>query len=107
MKIDITRKAPPEGQPAAECLLGTPKYDFNWQRGYSYDEPVERLPTLGPGDKLRLTCTYDNTTKNRHVRRAMSELRLSSPQEIRLGENTLDEMCLGAIVTMRPSTIID
>jgi hypothetical protein len=107
MKIEIERKNPNEEQPAKECLLGTPKYDFNWQRGYVYDEPLDRLPTVAAGDKVRFTCTYDNTTGNRHVQRAMSELRMSSPPEIRLGETTLDEMCLGVVVTVRRATITD
>lgn len=107
LKIDIERKAPREGQPAKECLLGTPKYDFNWQRAYAYDEPLESLPVVGPGDKLRFTCKYDNTMGNEHVRRAMSEQRLSSPVEIKLGESTLEEMCLGALVTVRKATLLD
>jgi len=94
MKIEIERKTPREGQPAKECLLGTPKYDFNWQRGYDYDEPTEKLPEAGPGDKLRFTCTYDNTTANKHVRKALAEMQMASPAEIKLGEQTLDEMCL-------------
>lgn len=107
MKIEVERKAPSAAQPAAECLLGTPKYDFNWQRAYQYDAPLDGLPTVGPGDKLRFTCTYDNTTDNRHVARAMNELRMSSPPEIRLGETTLDEMCLGVLVTVRRASLLD
>jgi hypothetical protein len=107
MKIEIERSAPSEAQPASECLLGTPKYDFNWQRGYTYDVPFEQLPTVRAGDKLRFTCTYDNTPDNPNVRRAMAEARLSSPPEIRLGENTFDEMCLGVLVALRPMTPFD
>jgi hypothetical protein len=107
MKIEVERRGAPEGQPARECLLGTPKYDFNWQRAYQYDAPLDKLPTIGPGDKLRFTCTYDNTTGNRHVQRAMSEQRMSSPPEIKLGETTLDEMCLGVLVTVRRATLLD
>ena len=107
MKIEVERKAPPDGQPAKECLLGTPKYDFNWQRGYQYDAPIDELPIVGPGDKLRFTCTYDNTTGNRHVAKAMSEMRMSTPPEIKLGESTFDEMCLGVIVTVRRASLLD
>ncbi len=107
MKIEIERAAPPEGQPQKECLLGTPKYDFNWQRGYQYAGPVDKLPSIGPGDKVRFTCKYNNTTSNRHVVKAMSELRLSSPAEITLGEETLDEMCLGVFVATRRATLLD
>lgn len=107
MKIEIERKVASNGQPSEECLLGTPKYEFNWQRSYAYDEPLDRLPTVSGGDKIRFTCTYDNTTGNRHVVQAMSEMRMSSPPEIRLGETTLDEMCLGLLVVVRPATPLD
>lgn len=107
MKIEIERKDPTPEQPAKECLLGTPKYDFNWQRGYEYDEPSEKLPTVRAGDKLKFTCTYDNTTKNRHVRKALSEMQMSSPAEIKLGEQTLDEMCLGVLVAVRRANLAD
>ena len=107
MKIEIERKNPVEGQPAKECLLGTPKYDFNWQRGYSYDEPLEKLPTFGAGDKLRFTCTYDNTTGNKHVRKSLAETQQASPADIGLGEQTTDEMCLGVLVTVRRSSLVD
>lgn len=107
MKVEIERKNPTEGQPAKECLVGTPKYDFNWQRGYSYDEPTERLPTAAAGDKLRFTCKYDNTMGNRHVRKALAEKQMASPAEIRLGEQTLDEMCLGVLVAVRRTSLVD
>lgn len=105
MKIEIERRA---GMlPEKECLLGTPKYDFNWQRGYAIDAPMSALPTFGPGDKLRFTCTYDNSTDNPHVRRALAESRQSAPVDITLGESTLDEMCLGVLAALRPITIAD
>jgi len=107
MKIEIERKNPAEGQPAKECLLGTPKYDFNWQRGYTYDEVPDKLPRLGPGDTLRYTCKYDNTSSNRYVSQKMKDERLASPPDIKLGETTLDEMCVGAIVTVRRATFVD
>ncbi len=105
MKMEIERRA--GMAPEKECLLGTPKYDFNWQRGYVIDAPLPSLPTFGPGDKLRITCTYDNTTGNPHVRRALAETRQSAPVDITLGESTLDEMCLGVLAVVRPATIQD
>ena len=107
MKIEIERKNPSAGQPAKECLLGTPKYDFNWQRGYAYDEPAEKLPTAAAGDKLRFTCKYDNTMGNKLVRKALAELHQASPAEIKLGEQTLDEMCLGVLVAVRRTSLVD
>lgn len=107
MKIEIERQNPAEGQPKNECLLSTPKYDFNWQRGYAYADVMDKLPLVTPGDKIRFKCTYDNTTGNKYVRKAMSEMRLSSPVDISLGETTLDEMCLGALVIVRRATLLD
>ncbi len=107
MKIEVERANPAPDQPARECLVGTPKYDFNWQRAYAYDAPMDQLPVLGPGDKVRLTCTYDNTTNNKWVRKTMSELRLASPQDLHLGETTLDEMCVGVLIAVRRATLLD
>jgi hypothetical protein len=107
MKVEIERKNPTHTQPAKECLIGTPKYDFNWQRGYAYDEPAENLPTAAAGDKLRFTCKYDNTMGNKHVRKALAEQQKASPTEIHLGEETLDEMCLGVLVITRRTSLVD
>jgi hypothetical protein len=95
MKLDVTR-ANPGAEPADECLLETPRWDFNWQRFYAYDVPIEQLPTLHAGDVLGMRCTYDNSMDNPFVKRALSEQHLPSPVDVSLGETTLDEMCLGA-----------
>jgi len=107
MKVQIDRKVAVENQPQNECLLSTPKYDFNWQRTYAYDEPLDKLPLVSAGDKVRFTCTYNNTTGNRFVQKAMTEQRMSSPPEIKLGETTLDEMCLGVLVLVRRASLLD
>ena len=77
------------------CLVQTPKWDFNWQRWYDYDGLPEELPTIEAGDGLILRCTYDNTLNNPFVRDALAEAGLTEPQDVRLGDTTLDEMCLG------------
>jgi hypothetical protein len=107
MKVEIDRKAPVENQPAKECLLSTPKYDFNWQRTYAIDEPLDKLPLVSAGDRIRFTCKYNNSTDNRFVQKAMSEQRMASPPEIKLGETTLDEMCLGVLVVVRRASLLD
>lgn len=91
MKIELQRSAG-----LSECLLQTPAWDFNWQRLYYYDTPVERTPTINAGDVLHMRCTYDNSMDNVFVREALAERGESEPVEVRLGEETLDEMCLGA-----------
>ncbi|MBM4390276.1 MAG: hypothetical protein FJ090_04070 [Deltaproteobacteria bacterium] len=78
-----------------ECLVQTPAWDFNWQRGYAYDAAVDELPRLNEGDTLRMRCTYDNSLDNPGVREALADQGLSEPVDVRLGEETLDEMCLG------------
>jgi hypothetical protein len=100
MKVEIDRTnrvgGPPPGEPVKECLIQTPHWDFHWQRGYAYDAPFAMLPTVRAGDVLNLRCTYDNSMMNPHVVSALQEQGLSSPRDVRLGEQTLDEMCLGA-----------
>jgi hypothetical protein len=97
MKTSILRADPGPGQPEEECLLQTPQWDFTWQRFYSYDAPLEKLPQVRAGDVISLRCTYDNTLQNPFLQRALAEQRLSSPIDVRLGESTLDEMCLTAL----------
>ncbi len=78
-----------------ECLLQTPAWDFEWQRAYYYDAPVAELPVARPGDILNLRCTYDNSLDNPFVREALDQQGLDAPVDVVLGEETLDEMCLG------------
>ena len=94
MRIGIQRAAA-GSEPAEECLLQTPKWDFNWQRGYVYDTPIDQTPTVKGGDVLELRCTYDNSMQNPFVQRALTEQGLTEPRDVLLGEETLDEMCLG------------
>lgn len=90
-----------------ECLLQTPAWNFNWQRTYQYDVPIEELPTVKPGDELRMRCTYDNTMGNPAVARALQERGLQAPVPVHLGEQTLDEMCLGVFGVLAPAGLID
>lgn len=84
-------------QPAKECLIETPAWDFNWQRIYNYAAPLEALPILRAGDELKLTCKYDNTMGNPFVQLALMQQKLSAPVDVTLGETTLDEMCLAVV----------
>jgi hypothetical protein len=58
-----------------ECLLDARPYNFNWQETFLLKNPV----ALMPGDALRVECEWSNP----------------EPREIRWGESTSDEMCLG------------
>jgi hypothetical protein len=95
MRIMVEHAAPSGDEPATECLIETPTWDFNWQRLYAYDAPLDAVPRLHRNDVLQLSCTYDNTTDNPGVRQALADAGLAAPVDVRLGEATLDEMCLG------------
>lgn len=76
------------------CLLHTPRWDYNWQRFYEYDAPIESSVRLKSGDKIRVRCTYDNTKSNPGVLEALAEVGETEPIDVHVGEGTLDEMCL-------------
>lgn len=92
-KVTLTK-----GSGAPQCLLHVPAWDFNWQRGYQYDTPIESLPLVVPGDTLQVRCTYDNTMQNQALAVALAEQGNTQPKDISLGESTLDEMCLGSFL---------
>jgi hypothetical protein len=77
-----------------QCLLQTPAWDFNWQRLYEYDVPIDQAFQLLPGDQVFVRCTYDNSLDNPAVVEMLQELGLEQPQEVNLGEGTFDEMCI-------------
>ena len=85
------------------CLLHTPAWDFNWQRYYFYDAPVDELPSVGTGDRLWMRCGYDNSKANPSVAQALLDQGKDAPATVRLGEETLDEMCLAALYLLIPT----
>jgi hypothetical protein len=95
VEIDIHRLSPPDSQPEDECAIGIPSWDFNWQRIYHYDTNLENLPSLRQFDQITIKCTYDNTLDNPKVQLALQQQGLAQPKDVKLGETTLDEMCLG------------
>jgi hypothetical protein len=97
LKTTIGHANPAPGEAKEECLIQTPQWDFTWQRFYVYDAPLEELPELRSGDVINIRCTYDNTLGNPFLKRALNEQHLSAPVDVRLGESTLDEMCLVAL----------
>jgi hypothetical protein len=100
--IHLKHAAPADGEPEQECLIQTPRWDFNWQRGYAYDTPLDEVPVARPGDQLLFSCRYDNSMDNPFVREALEQQGLSAPRDVHLGEETLDEMCLGAFAVATP-----
>ncbi len=97
MRVAIDHKNPASNEPGEECLVQTPDWNFAWQRGYNYDSTIADLPRFLPGDVLKMRCTYDNTLDNPYVQRALKDQNLTSPIDVYLGEETLDEMCLAVL----------
>jgi hypothetical protein len=67
------------------CLSRVPAYDFQWQRNYAFETGV----SLGPGDRVEIACTYDNTDND---------------VSIGWGDGTTDEMCLDYLALKVPNT---
>jgi hypothetical protein len=73
----------PDGR--TESLLSVPKYNFNWQREYIFEQPLE----VPAGSKIIHTTVYDNSAQNP-----------ANPDPSRLvpwGEQSWDEMLYGSI----------
>src|SRR6185437_6074013 len=73
----------PDG--AKKELLTLPRYDFNWQRDYTFATPV-KVPA---GSKLIAHWTYDNSKENPH--------NPDPNKEITWGEQSWQEMFYTAI----------
>lgn len=69
----------PDG--TVQTLVNVPKYDFNWQRLYTFREPV----WVPKGSKVRVSSLLDNTSANPHNPH-------KPPKPVFVGENTTDEM---------------
>lgn len=88
---------------SSECLLQIPRWDFDWQRRYDYDAPIDQLPQVKSGDQFNIRCTYDNTMSNPKVATSLLEQGIAAPRAVSLGESTLDEMCLVALTALYPA----
>jgi hypothetical protein len=79
------------GTPGERILLDIPRWDFHWQGGWTFVEPIP----LAPDDTITIECTYDNSAAHR------AELGLDpAPVEVRFGEGTADEMCIGPLAVV-------
>ncbi len=105
IKLEVHRANLPASQPQDECLIHTPAWDFNWQRMYTFDTPIAELPTAKAGDVLKITCHYDNTMENPFVAQALAQQGKSAPEEVVLGEETLNEMCLAPLGILLPASL--
>jgi len=103
IKVTIDRPAPDANNPANECLVQVPTWNFNWQRNYQYDVDIASLPTVGAGDLIKVRCTYNNTLSNPALVQALNEAGQKQTQPVSLGETTLDEMCLAGFWYIYPT----
>jgi hypothetical protein len=60
-----------------QCLLDIPRWDFNWQNAYQFQEPK----VVRPGDQLSIECHWNNSAPG--------------ARDVNWGDGTQDEMCLG------------
>lgn len=101
----IERAAARGSDPQTECLANG-GWNFDWQRTYIYDAPLDRLPTVQAGDTIDITCHWNNTIENPFVQRMLRDSHLPpQPVDIKLGEQTTNEMCLeifGLAVSLTP-----
>jgi len=86
-----------------ECLIQTPTYQFQWQRSYTYDADINLVPRLESGDTLTMRCTYNNTMGNPSLAESLQQAGKDAPEDIYLGDETNDEMCLGVVGTVFPN----
>lgn len=103
MRIELEHAQPGGVEPDRECLIETPNWDFNWQRGYAYDAGYDELPGMKNGDVLHFMCRFNNSMSNPFVVEALAEQGLEAPVDVHLGDDTLDEMCLGVLGIMYPN----
>lgn len=90
----IVRPAARGSDPKQECL-GNGGWNFDWQRTYVYDAPIDQLPSLEVGDRIEISCRWNNTLENPFVLRMLHDANLPpQPINIALGEQTTNEMCL-------------
>ncbi len=78
-RLEVVRQEVP-----TQCLLDIPRWDFNWQNSFRFQEPKVVLP----GDHLAIECHWDNSAPG--------------ARDVNWGDGTNDEMCLG-ILYITPS----
>lgn len=76
-----------------ECLVDS-TWNFDWQRGYTYDADLDALPTFDASSKVTLSCTYNNSPSNPNLMRLLADYNRDQPYDVELGLTTADEMCL-------------
>ncbi|MET0285467.1 MAG: hypothetical protein ABW352_13385 [Polyangiales bacterium] len=86
-----------------QCLIHTPRWDFNWQLVYDYAGSLEQLPELRTTDVIRVRCTYDNSMGNAALRRELDLRGLDAPEDVFYGEDSNKEMCIAFLGVTYPN----
>jgi len=73
----------PNGE--SEVVLSVPAYDFNWQRTYTFTEPMQ----IPKGSKMLYSSTYDNSVNNSR--------NPDASRTVPWGEQSHDEMLYGSM----------
>ncbi len=71
-------------------LIKIDQWNFNWQLNYELEHPI----ALPKGTKIELLAHFDNSASNPNNPN-------SPPREVRWGEQTTDEMCIGFLQLTR------
>ncbi len=81
IKVEMTQP----GQPT-QCLVNIPKWDFNWQGSYLYQNAI----SFAANSRIDLSCVFDNSADNPYQPN-------NPPKPVKWGEETTDEMALAFI----------
>ena len=82
--IDVNK-----GTPKARRVLDIPVWNFDDQGSIALRKPAH----IGPGDTLTVTCTHDQSLRDR-----LPSFRGTTERYVAWGEGTTDEMCLGIVL---------
>ena len=84
------------GTPKQRTLLDVTQYNFHDQRAYNLEKPV----LISLNDSVQITCTYDP-----ELAAELPALRKVPPHFVTWGDGSVDEMCLGMIMTIPPVSV--
>ncbi len=84
-----------------ECL-GNSGWDFDWQRTYTYGDPISELPLLETGSVVTVSCEWNNSFTNPYLPRMLHDANLVAPYDVVYGLTNMDEMCLANLGRVRP-----
>lgn len=73
-----------------KCIFVIDEWDFHWQMGVRFREPIE----VHPGDVIEMECRFDNSAENQTVIAGVRP----EPRDVNWGDGTADEMCLGVLL---------